>query len=350
MAEDDILDGAVGPPDPPSHSTSTSNTDEPNLTPDTSRTSRKKRKRKSRARSSSQPASGNAIDRPATPQPHEGEEKPPPPPPPPSPVSHGQPDPPRPPLGKIQGKVVVLKDKAEALRFAEKYSNRRDDDDAASILPLFTDGSASHQVNDANDHFCSAAVVHRAHPQSDDWLEHGFSLLATKTSQNAEVCGLGRALRVGKAYIAQHPEMQIQTLYIFTDLMTFLKTLWKIEAGIWDVVDRGFLEEFLALDAELAEAGIHVEYHWVPSHNGVEGNCRADKTAKRHRPDVLYPHLFRTLSRVTSKQQKHKARENKEKKQKHQESESQGVSKKRKRGRKGGEEEKQGGDKKIKTE
>ncbi|KAF9641609.1 hypothetical protein BFW01_g1592 [Lasiodiplodia theobromae] len=307
MAEDDILEGTVGPPDPPSHSTPTPNTDEPNLTPDTSRASRKKRKRKSKAHSPSKTNGGNDTERPATPQPHEGEEKPPPPQPPPSPVSHGQPDPPRPPLGKLQGKVVVLKDRAEALRFAE------------NILPLFTDGSASHQVNDANDHYCSAAVVHRAHPQSDDWLEHGFSLLVTKHSLNAEVFGLGRALREGKAYIALHPEMQIHTLYIFTDLMTFLKSIWKIEAGIWDVVDRGYLEEFLALDAELAEAGIHVEYHWVPSHNGVEGNCRADKAAKRHRPDVLYPHLFRTQARATSKQQKHKARANKEKKQKHQE-------------------------------
>ncbi|KAF4534925.1 uncharacterized protein LTHEOB_2900 [Lasiodiplodia theobromae] len=335
MAEDDILEGTVGPPDPPSHSTPTPNTDEPNLTPDTSRASRKKRKRKSKAHSPSKTNGGNDTERPATPQPHEGEEKPPPPQPPPSPVSHGQPDPPRPPLGKLQGKVVVLKDRAEALRFAEKYSNRRDDGDddedepkAASILPLFTDGSASHQVNDANDHYCSAAVVHRAHPQSDDWLEHGFSLLVTKHSLNAEVFGLGRALREGKAYIALHPEMQIHTLYIFTDLMTFLKSIWKIEAGIWDVVDRGYLEEFLALDAELAEAGIHVEYHWVPSHNGVEGNCRADKAAKRHRPDVLYPHLFRTQARATSKQQKHKALANKVKKRKNDEKESAGVSKK----------------------
>lgn len=171
----------------------------------------------------------------------------------------------------------------------------------------------------------------RPHPTSYKWLERGYPLLLAIDSLNAEVFGLGRGLRDGRGYIRQHPEMQIHTLYIFTDLMKFLEMLPRIEEGIWDVVKRGYLEEFLALDAELAEAGINVEYHWVPGHKGVEGNVRADRTSRKYRPDVKYPEIFQTLPQPTHEEQVRNARANREKKRKNRENESAETSQKGKK-------------------
>ncbi|KAK0640423.1 hypothetical protein DIS24_g9393 [Lasiodiplodia hormozganensis] len=352
------LSGARDPPDSSSSAPAPStpipdNTEEPPVPASKARRRRGKKKKKN-ARSSSARSTGRDTENPTASQAtqladassslgveaqeEQEEEQEPPAAPPPSPISHGQWSPPLPPLGKLQGKVVIEPNKAIAAQFAKTYSDRRSDTaSAASILPIFTDGSASYIINDATkDRFCSASTVFRAHPSSDAWIERGYPLLLATDSLNAEVFGLGRGLRDGRDYVRAHPEMGIRTLLVFTDVMKFLEMLPRIEAGEWDVVKRGYVEEFLALDAELAgdRMGVRVEYHWVPGHSGVEGNDRADRASRRCRPDVKYPHVFRTLPYPSREEQLLNQQAKLERKRKHEEDVSRAVSKRsRKRAR-----------------
>ncbi|KAB2571047.1 hypothetical protein DBV05_g10275 [Lasiodiplodia theobromae] len=347
-----------GARDPPNSSSSApapstpipDGTEEPPVSASKSRRRRGKKKKKKNARSSSTRDIGSDTESPTTLQAQDStqladassslgveaqeeqeEREPPPAPPPPSPISHGQWSPPLPPLGKLQGKVVIEPNKALAAQFAQTYSDRRSD---ASILPIFTDGSASYIINnDAKDRFCSASTVFRAHPTSDAWIERGYPLLLATDSLNAEVFGLGRGLRDGRDYVRAHPEMGIRTLLVFTDVMKFLEMLPRIEAGEWDVVKRGYVEEFLALDAELAgdQMGVSVEYHWVPGHSGVEGNDRADRASRRCRPDVKYPHVFQTLPYPSREEQLLNQQAKLERKRKHEEDVSRAMSKRSKK-------------------
>lgn len=213
--------------------------------------------------------------------------------PPPSPTNRQRP--PLLPLGKIHGKPVIEHNRKKAAAFAQRFSNHHAPD---GILPIFTDGSASPLVRSTHrDRFCSASAVFRSHAQSDDWLEFGYGSLTAKNSGNAEILGVGLGLKEGGEYIKCNGGRLggIHTIYVFMDMVAFLDVFPKIEAGKWEKVDYDCLEEFLRRDAEMAEAGITVEYHWIPAHTGIEGNERADEVARMYRPDVMYPEYFVTL-------------------------------------------------------
>ncbi|KAL0262477.1 hypothetical protein SLS55_001445 [Diplodia seriata] len=229
-------------------------------------------------------------------------------------------DPRRAPSGTIRGTAVVRPARAAAIAFAKRFSAADD----TGILAVFTDGSASPSINaDSHDRFCGAAVVYRD-GAAGEWVERGYAVPPHqgRSSVNAELFATGRGLRDAKAYIIKHREeamarvdgsgggrndnntttnnssiMMIHTLYVFSDLQTLLteSVVERIARGAWTKVDYWLLHEFLRLDAELADLGVRVEYHWVPGHAGVEGNERADRVAAAARPDRMYPDVFVVL-------------------------------------------------------
>ncbi|KAL1643106.1 hypothetical protein SLS58_005075 [Diplodia intermedia] len=271
-------------------------------------------------------------------------------------------DPRRPPSGTIRGIAVVRPTRAAAVAFATRFSAAAADE---GILAVFTDGSASPPTDaDRHDRFCGAAVVHRD-GAAGAWVERGYAVPPHqgRHNVNAELFATGRGLRDAKAYIVKRQEEEeeamarvdvdgsgggggrndnndnnslvIHTLYVFGDLQALLteSVAKMIARGQWNKVDCWLLHEFLRLDAELADLGVRVEYHWVPGHSGVEGNERADRVAARARPDQMHPDVF-VVPPPPSREERERRRELKqERKRKKREGGESGSGDKRKRAR-----------------
>lgn len=246
----------------------------------------------------------------SSPPPQDAQPQAPPPPGPPPPPSHPPPAaltlslPPlptrfaHPPLGKLQGKVVI-QPRPLAKAHAQDYSKKRPAD---STLAIFCDGAASDAYNVHNERYCSAAIAWKQEPDDPDWQARGCPLppLECKTSTHAEVYALGATVRFFHVNYDALRE-QYDTLKVFTDAMTVLEKLDSLSATKgWPLGNQQYLWKFLYFDAELKNMSI-VEYHWVTGHEKIPGNEVVDKMAAKCLPDILLPKRYpRPSERVVS--------------------------------------------------
>ncbi|KAK0640406.1 hypothetical protein DIS24_g9374 [Lasiodiplodia hormozganensis] len=206
------------------------------------------------------------------------------------------------PVRKFAGRVFFKKHR-EALNFANKYSNRRAED---GVQSMFTDGTASEprlvqlaasQGEKTNKRWCACAVVYREHPDDEDWVKNGYTMLHIGESTNSELGGLAQCLALAHDLFAN--DHVVKKIMVFSDSGKMLSRLTKIspespELPNWD---HNLLSDVLAYADLLVNVyEKELELHWVPSHQGVEGNELADETALAYRPDKLWPELYRVNS------------------------------------------------------
>jgi ribonuclease HI len=155
---------------------------------------------------------------------------------------------------RADAKVFIL-DKKQALKFA----HTRDEG-----LILWTDGSRLENKR------VGSAVVWQ---ERGEWKEEGSYLGKRKEVFDAEVYAILRALR--KAVDKVENE-EIERITIFSDSTTAIQRVQHTQIG----PGQAMAIDCVNLNNKLAGLGIQVEYRWVPSHNGVEGNEKADEAAK----------------------------------------------------------------------
>jgi ribonuclease HI len=155
---------------------------------------------------------------------------------------------------QANAKVDIL-DKKEAL----KYAHTREEG-----LILWTDGSRlkNKQVG--------SAVVWK---EGEEWREEKSYLGKKKEVFDAEVYAILRALR--KAVEISNKQ-ELKRVTVFSDSTTAIQRVQHTTVGPGQLMAI----DSVNLNNKLAELGIQEEYRWVPSHEGVEGNERADEAAK----------------------------------------------------------------------
>ena len=136
-----------------------------------------------------------------------------------------------------------------------------------NTLCVFTDGSVNQQDNTAG----SAAVIYFKNKEiSTAQVAVGNNPSSTTTELVAVLIGLRKAATVPQAVIEATTKIAV-----FTDSTGTIK---KLSA---DPVER---TDDISLIAEICRAArqlpIPLEFHWIPSHVGVQGNERADSLAK----------------------------------------------------------------------
>jgi ribonuclease HI len=65
-------------------------------------------------------------------------------------------------------------------------------------------------------------------------------------------------------------------IHIFSDSQAGLKAL----INPWMVSGQVFLKACLELERWCREAGLHVVFHWISAHEGIDDNEKADKLVK----------------------------------------------------------------------
>jgi ribonuclease HI len=69
--------------------------------------------------------------------------------------------------------------------------------------------------------------------------------------------------------------MGVIRIHIFSDSQAGLKALINPRM----VSGQIFLKAYLELEGWCREAGFHVVFHWIPAHDGIDGNEKADELA-----------------------------------------------------------------------
>ncbi|KAL0262479.1 hypothetical protein SLS55_001447 [Diplodia seriata] len=227
-------------------------------------------------------------------------------------------------IGRFKGRVF-LRSHDEALKFADKYSQRREAD---GILALFTDGSASEPrfvinkntpavspvspISPSSDkmdidgdttakkkkkksgpRWCSCSAVYRPKPNDLFWERRGFELPShIEGNTDAELAGLTHALEIAHDVFAN--DAAVRTVLVFCDSALLLRRLTTLATETdphgmpnWNATYLHLLLDYADLLTSVYDKD--VQLHWVPAHAGALGNEIADRTAHECRPDVRDP-------------------------------------------------------------
>ena len=136
----------------------------------------------------------------------------------------------------------------------------------------------------ANTHRCNGHSTAVWREGSDGWKERKIYLGCNKEVYDAELYGIAEALKIAKrrrlweSGRQRHsgPAPEPPTIRVFTDAQAALTRMRTNPptAGQWLVT------RIIKSEQEILALGVRVEYHWVPGHEGIEGNERADQAAK----------------------------------------------------------------------
>lgn len=125
-----------------------------------------------------------------------------------------------------------------------------------------------------------------------DWFDALYGLIGTNRPDKSELYAIGLALKIAAAELRaildescglgqQADAHRAPAVVLITDSQA---ALYYIHDFIWKGAipsmfsKQTFLDLMHPLD-RLRELGGPVDFHWVPSHTSVEGNCRADSLA-----------------------------------------------------------------------
>lgn len=132
-------------------------------------------------------------------------------------------------------------------------------------LIFWTDGSRLENGK------VGSAVVWK---EGEQWKEERSYLGKKKEVFDAEVYAIMRAMR--KATEIDNNE-RVDKITIFSNSTTAIRRVQDTEPG----PGQAMAITCVNLNTRLAGMGVQVEYRWVPSHEGVEGNEEADEAAKK---------------------------------------------------------------------
>jgi ribonuclease HI len=160
-----------------------------------------------------------------------------------------------------------LKDKVFILEEEEAKREARKERDG---LDVWTDGSRKE------DEWVGCAVVWK---KDGRWEKRRVHLGRQKEAFDAELYAVSQAKKIGEE-ISEKEE--VRRVMVFTDTQVTLQRIQLDKPGPGQVLAF----RTMRWESELLKDNIHVQYQWVPAHNGIEGNEQADQQGTK----VAYMH------------------------------------------------------------
>ncbi|KAI3318968.1 ribonuclease H-like protein [Xylariaceae sp. AK1471] len=184
------------------------------------------------------------------------------------------------------GQVVIrAKEHEDALRHAVHATT--DFKPPIPRIVLFTDGSDLKSRN-----VCSAAVTYKLLLGGNThWVDDAYGLQGVFGICQAEIVGVYCALRIAyyeaRRFMHQKSAAAVASttapsVIIFTDSLAVINRFYHYHYGgrlKTDHVPVRMKQEMFRAYELLKQLGCQLEFHWLPSHSGVEGNERANRLA-----------------------------------------------------------------------
>lgn len=182
---------------------------------------------------------------------------------------------------------IYIEDAVNAALFASEVAKSEWRPSDQRIV-LYTDAAAINGTRNDPD-VAGAAVSYRSilGGQVSPWTDASYSILGTNDSTKAELYAIGSALDLALGELQAMCGGQGASLPTVTVLSDSKSSLYYVHDFVWQNstprifrpadFDRSVRRPL----SQLRDFGVQVEFHWVPGHAMVEGNCRADAAAGR---------------------------------------------------------------------
>ncbi|KAJ5786459.1 uncharacterized protein N7503_011671 [Penicillium pulvis] len=185
----------------------------------------------------------------------------------------------------FSGRVVNNLDRTTAKKLASDMLKMPLYKDGVYYYIFWTDGSFQ-RVGALNKGGAAAVWFD---PTRDEWYSwREKAPYGDTTSNDAELLGIGIALRTASSFIARfqenHPFIPVarHEVFVFTDSSACLQLIPRAHfyplCKQW--ARQSLLGDILEASASLKRLGANIQLHWVPSHSGVIGNEVADREAR----------------------------------------------------------------------
>ncbi|KAF2995153.1 hypothetical protein E8E14_000077 [Neopestalotiopsis sp. 37M] len=150
-------------------------------------------------------------------------------------------------------------------------------------LVFYTDMAAiSGSGNDPS--IAGAGVTYKRILGDDtsDWIDSSYGIMGTNRPDKTELYAIGLALEVAATEAEKTcKDMPPIPTVVLTDSHA---AIYYIHDYIWrgtipSMFSRDTFDRLMLPILRLQELNVPLDFHWVPSHTDVEGNCRADALA-----------------------------------------------------------------------
>lgn len=117
---------------------------------------------------------------------------------------------------------------------------------------------------------------------SETWVEGSWRTKETMDNNSMEVIAIAKALELARKQCEDQGSSCVEHVVIYSDSANALKLFQRNTRKREPRKARKFapLEEAISAAAELDASGVWVDLRWVPAHEGIGGNPRADKAAR----------------------------------------------------------------------
>ena len=115
---------------------------------------------------------------------------------------------------------------------------------------------------------------------SEKWVEGSWRIKERVDANVAEIIAIMKALDLAREQCKDLGSSCVEYVVVYSDSITALDLFQRNGKDPKRVRKFVSLEEAILAAAELDALGVRVELRWVPAHEGIEGNMRADKAAR----------------------------------------------------------------------
>ncbi|KAK8085917.1 hypothetical protein PG994_000891 [Apiospora phragmitis] len=205
-----------------------------------------------------------------------------------------------PPYKQIYENIEVFRRSGERSRYLANHATRLAD--LGDRIVMFTDGSArSAGYGSPRTSAVTCRHVHdtKGVPKKP-WINRSFGVWGIETSQEAKIVAVAEAVNALEQEVRSYVEARKQQansrfrVLIFSDSKNCLSILDRMTQTLME--ERPFtgrdwtVERLKASVKRLVETiastnlELPIEFHWIKSHSGIEGNNRADRLASEAFP------------------------------------------------------------------